>query len=161
MWERLRDEAVFESEEELIAQIGRDVEATRAAVRPVLARLTLRRGAGSAAIRRRRRHDERLGIDDADRRAGGERVHLRERLAEVELVGLPGHVAEMRRRETACSRTSGSPVARLLVEDVDGGAARAVRRQSARSSAPGSISPDAGRVDEQRVGLHQRRDAAP
>ena len=33
--ERLRDEAVFESEDELIAQIGRDVDATRAAVRPV------------------------------------------------------------------------------------------------------------------------------
>ncbi len=34
LWERLRDEAVFASEEELVAQIGRDVEATRAAVRP-------------------------------------------------------------------------------------------------------------------------------
>jgi riboflavin kinase / FMN adenylyltransferase len=35
LWERLRDEAVFASEEGLVAQIGRDVEATRAAVRPV------------------------------------------------------------------------------------------------------------------------------
>jgi riboflavin kinase/FMN adenylyltransferase len=35
LWERLRDEAVFTSEEELIEQIGRDVQATRAAVRPV------------------------------------------------------------------------------------------------------------------------------
>jgi riboflavin kinase/FMN adenylyltransferase len=35
LWERLRDEAVFDSEAELIAQIGRDVDATRAAVRPV------------------------------------------------------------------------------------------------------------------------------
>jgi len=35
VWERLRDEAVFASEEELVAQIGRDVDATRAAVRPV------------------------------------------------------------------------------------------------------------------------------
>ena len=34
LWQRLRDEAVFESEEELIAQIGRDVEATRRSVRP-------------------------------------------------------------------------------------------------------------------------------
>jgi riboflavin kinase / FMN adenylyltransferase len=34
LWERLRDEAVFESEEELVAQIARDVEATRAASRP-------------------------------------------------------------------------------------------------------------------------------
>ncbi len=34
VWERLRDEAVFASEEELVAQIGRDVDATRAAVRP-------------------------------------------------------------------------------------------------------------------------------
>ena len=34
LWERLRDEAVFDSEEELIAQIARDVDATRAAVRP-------------------------------------------------------------------------------------------------------------------------------
>jgi riboflavin kinase/FMN adenylyltransferase len=34
VWERLRDEAVFESEQELIDQIGRDVEATRAAARP-------------------------------------------------------------------------------------------------------------------------------
>lgn len=34
LWERLRDEAVFASEEALVAQIGRDVEATRAAVRP-------------------------------------------------------------------------------------------------------------------------------
>jgi len=34
LWERLRDEAVFDSEDALIAQIARDVEATRAAVRP-------------------------------------------------------------------------------------------------------------------------------
>jgi riboflavin kinase / FMN adenylyltransferase len=34
VWQRLRDEAMFGSEEELVAQIGRDVEATRAAVRP-------------------------------------------------------------------------------------------------------------------------------
>ena len=34
LWERLRDEAVFESEAELIAQIARDVDATRAATRP-------------------------------------------------------------------------------------------------------------------------------
>jgi riboflavin kinase/FMN adenylyltransferase len=34
LWERLRDEAVFKSEAELIAQIARDVEATRAATRP-------------------------------------------------------------------------------------------------------------------------------
>jgi riboflavin kinase/FMN adenylyltransferase len=35
LWERLRDEAVFDSEEGLIAQIAKDVEATGAAVRPV------------------------------------------------------------------------------------------------------------------------------
>jgi riboflavin kinase/FMN adenylyltransferase len=35
LWQRLRDQRVFPSEEELVAQIGRDVEATRAAVRPV------------------------------------------------------------------------------------------------------------------------------
>jgi FAD synthase len=35
LWERLRDEAVFESEEELVAQIALDVEATRRAQRPV------------------------------------------------------------------------------------------------------------------------------
>jgi riboflavin kinase / FMN adenylyltransferase len=35
VWERLRDEAVFESEEALVEQIGLDVDATRAAVRPV------------------------------------------------------------------------------------------------------------------------------
>jgi len=35
LWQRLRDEAVFASEEELVAQIARDVERTRAAVRPV------------------------------------------------------------------------------------------------------------------------------
>ena len=34
LWRRLRDERAFESEEELIAQIGRDVEETRAAERP-------------------------------------------------------------------------------------------------------------------------------
>ena len=34
LWERLRDEAVFDSEEALIEQIAKDVEATRAAVRP-------------------------------------------------------------------------------------------------------------------------------
>ena len=34
VWERLRDEAVFETEADLVAQIGRDVDATRAAVRP-------------------------------------------------------------------------------------------------------------------------------
>jgi riboflavin kinase/FMN adenylyltransferase len=35
LWERLRDEAVFESEAALVEQIGRDVDATRAAVRPI------------------------------------------------------------------------------------------------------------------------------
>jgi len=35
VWQRLRDEAVFDSEEALVAQIGHDVDATRAAVRPV------------------------------------------------------------------------------------------------------------------------------
>lgn len=35
LWQRLRDQEVFPSEEELVAQIGRDVDATRAAVRPV------------------------------------------------------------------------------------------------------------------------------
>jgi riboflavin kinase/FMN adenylyltransferase len=34
LWERLRDEAVFESEAELITQIARDVEQTRQATRP-------------------------------------------------------------------------------------------------------------------------------
>jgi riboflavin kinase / FMN adenylyltransferase len=35
LWQRLRDEQAFESEAELIDQIGRDVEATHAAERPV------------------------------------------------------------------------------------------------------------------------------
>lgn len=35
VWERLRDEAVFESEDALVEQIGHDVEATRRASRPV------------------------------------------------------------------------------------------------------------------------------
>ena len=35
LWERLRDEAVFDSEDELVAQIARDVEATRRARSPV------------------------------------------------------------------------------------------------------------------------------
>jgi riboflavin kinase / FMN adenylyltransferase len=34
LWTRLRDEQAFGSEEELVAQIARDVEATRAAIRP-------------------------------------------------------------------------------------------------------------------------------
>ncbi|HSK14855.1 MAG TPA: bifunctional riboflavin kinase/FMN adenylyltransferase [Gaiellaceae bacterium] len=34
LWERLRDERAFASEEDLVAQIARDVEATRAARRP-------------------------------------------------------------------------------------------------------------------------------
>ena len=34
LWERLRDEQVFDSEQELIGQIARDVAATRAATRP-------------------------------------------------------------------------------------------------------------------------------
>ena len=34
LWERLRDEAVFDSEEALVEQIARDVDATRAARRP-------------------------------------------------------------------------------------------------------------------------------
>jgi riboflavin kinase/FMN adenylyltransferase len=34
LWERLRDEAVFDSEKALVEQIGRDVEATKRAVRP-------------------------------------------------------------------------------------------------------------------------------
>jgi riboflavin kinase / FMN adenylyltransferase len=34
LWERLRDEAAFESEAALVAQIARDVEAARAATRP-------------------------------------------------------------------------------------------------------------------------------
>jgi riboflavin kinase/FMN adenylyltransferase len=35
LWSRLRDEQAFASEDELVAQIARDVELTRAAVRPV------------------------------------------------------------------------------------------------------------------------------
>jgi riboflavin kinase/FMN adenylyltransferase len=35
VWERLRDERAFPSEEALVEQIARDVEATRGAVRPV------------------------------------------------------------------------------------------------------------------------------
>jgi riboflavin kinase / FMN adenylyltransferase len=35
LWQRLRDERAFASEQELIDQIARDVEATRAAVKPV------------------------------------------------------------------------------------------------------------------------------
>jgi riboflavin kinase/FMN adenylyltransferase len=34
LWDRLRDERAFDSEQDLIEQIDRDVEATRAAVRP-------------------------------------------------------------------------------------------------------------------------------
>ncbi len=34
LWQRLRDQAVFESEDALVEQISRDVEATRAATRP-------------------------------------------------------------------------------------------------------------------------------
>ena len=34
LWERLRDEQVFESEQALVDQIARDVEATRKATRP-------------------------------------------------------------------------------------------------------------------------------
>ena len=34
LWERLRDEQVFGSEQELIEQIARDVDSTRKAVRP-------------------------------------------------------------------------------------------------------------------------------
>jgi riboflavin kinase/FMN adenylyltransferase len=34
LWERLRDERAFESEEALIAEIARDVEKTRNAARP-------------------------------------------------------------------------------------------------------------------------------
>jgi FAD synthase len=35
VWAKLRDQAVFESEEALVAQIARDVEDTRCAVRPI------------------------------------------------------------------------------------------------------------------------------
>ncbi|HXV56653.1 MAG TPA: riboflavin biosynthesis protein RibF [Gaiellaceae bacterium] len=38
LWERLRDERAFASEEELVAQIAADVEAARAAARPVTPR---------------------------------------------------------------------------------------------------------------------------
>jgi len=38
LWERLRDEAIFDSEEALVEQIASDVEATRGARRPVPAR---------------------------------------------------------------------------------------------------------------------------
>jgi riboflavin kinase/FMN adenylyltransferase len=34
LWERLRDERAFESEEELVRQIARDVDLTRRARRP-------------------------------------------------------------------------------------------------------------------------------
>jgi FAD synthase len=35
LWRRLRDERAFDSEEDLVTQMARDVEATRAAERPV------------------------------------------------------------------------------------------------------------------------------
>ena len=34
LWRKLRDERAFESEADLVAQIARDVEETRAAIRP-------------------------------------------------------------------------------------------------------------------------------
>jgi riboflavin kinase / FMN adenylyltransferase len=46
LWQRLRDEAVFDSEEELVAQIARDVEATRDARPPTAT--TQRRGQAEA-----------------------------------------------------------------------------------------------------------------
>ena len=54
LWRRLRDEAQFESEEELVAQIARDVEETRAAEPPGLpsARAApLRRGSPAQPVR--------------------------------------------------------------------------------------------------------------
>jgi FAD synthase len=39
LWRRLRDEAAFASEQELVDQIARDVAETRAAVRPGPTRL--------------------------------------------------------------------------------------------------------------------------
>ena len=47
LWQRLRDEQAFESEAELVAQIARDVEATRQAQRPAVRR---RFAAGAASI---------------------------------------------------------------------------------------------------------------
>ena len=35
LWQRLREERAFASEADLVAQIARDVEETRAAVRPI------------------------------------------------------------------------------------------------------------------------------
>ena len=35
LWQRLRDERAFESEDELIAEIARDVEKTRISARPI------------------------------------------------------------------------------------------------------------------------------
>ena len=43
LWRRLRDERAFESEEELVDQIARDVEETRAAMPPSEARTAMRK----------------------------------------------------------------------------------------------------------------------
>ena len=46
LWRRLRDERAFPSEQELVAQIARDVEETRAAERPVYAKACPKSGHG-------------------------------------------------------------------------------------------------------------------
>ena len=93
------------------------------------------RRAGSAAA------EQRLGVDDADRGPGGEGVHLGERLPEVALVRLPGHVAEMRRREhrrvaARADRRSRAPRRTRRSPRCPG-----LPAASAASSAPRSISP--------------------
>ena len=143
LWERLRDEATFATEEELVTQIGLDVEATRRAVRP--ARSPESRDLCSC------RTNERLGIEDADRRSGGERVHLGERLAEVAFVGLPGDVPEVRRRENRRIPDGRISGCRFLVTwprcCPSRGPARCSRRSSCSTPArPGSPSWSDGEV---------------
>ena len=54
LWRRLRDEAAFASEEALVEQIARDVDETRAAVRPVRRARRLRQRVLEAVGRRKR-----------------------------------------------------------------------------------------------------------
>ena len=160
VWERLRDEAVFASEEELVAQIGRDVEATRAATRPGSACLsrrsaTRRRGRPTPAPRRsdppRAPRDSRRRSAPRRRRRRPGRTPARSSVSYVSQVTYPRcGVAS-----TASLATSGSAVAGSSSNTST--AALPGRPGGERSGERALLDqPGAGRVDEERVRLHQR-----
>ena len=106
----------------------------------------------------RARVAEYVRIHDVDRRAGGVGDDLVEDVGELDLVLLARDVADVRRADGVLHRRAADGrVAHRLLSKTSTAAMPGRPAFSAATSAPGSISPRAAGVDEQRGRLHARQ----